>query len=182
MGLWGETFRRARYLGRRSQVESELDEEVRFHVETRARELERSGVPRPAALSQAAREFGHATVIREDMREAWQFHWLERLRRDLAHAVRSLARTPAFALGAERAHIQGLVLRQALTLAFAGIAIGIVAALMLTSLAGSMLYKTGARDPLTFVLAPLIFLAVALLAGYLPARRATKVDPMEALR
>ena len=86
------------------------------------------------------------------------------------------------ALGAERADIQGLVLRQALTLAIAGIALGIVAALMLTRLAASMLYKTGARDPATFVLAPLIFLAVALLAGYLPARRATKVDPMEALR
>ncbi len=86
------------------------------------------------------------------------------------------------ALGAGRADIQGLVLRQALTLAIAGIAIGIVAALMLTRLAGSMLYKTGARDPATFVLAPLIFLAVALLAGYLPARRATKVDPTEALR
>jgi ABC-type antimicrobial peptide transport system permease subunit len=86
------------------------------------------------------------------------------------------------ALGAERADIQGLVLRQALMLAMAGIAVGIVAALMLTRLAGSMLYKTGARDPATFVLAPLVFLAVALLAGYLPARRATKVNPMEALR
>ena len=100
MGLWGEIFRRTRYLGRRSQVESELDEEVRFHVETRARELEQSGTPRPAALSQAGREFGHATVIREDMREAWQFRWLERLRRDLTYAARSLARTPAFALTA----------------------------------------------------------------------------------
>ena len=74
------------------------------------------------------------------------------------------------------------MLRQALTLSVTGIAIGIVAALMLTRLAGSLLYQTGARDPMTFVLAPLVFLAVALLAGYLPARRATKADPMEALR
>ena len=100
MGLWGELLRRARYLGRRSQVESELDEEVRFHVETRARELEQSGLPHPDALYRATREFGHATVIREEMREAWQFQWLERLRRDIAYAARSLARTPAFAITA----------------------------------------------------------------------------------
>jgi putative ABC transport system permease protein len=100
MGLWGEILRRAQYISRRSKVESELDEEVRFHIETRASELEQSGTPRPAAVSQAGREFGHATVIREDMREAWQFRWLEQLRRDLTYAVRSLARTPAFALTA----------------------------------------------------------------------------------
>ena len=100
MGLLGEFFRRARYLGRRAQFDSELDEEVRFHVETRANELEQSGVPRDTAASQAAREFGHATAIREDMREAWQFRWLERLGRDLTYAARSLARTPAFTLTA----------------------------------------------------------------------------------
>jgi ABC-type antimicrobial peptide transport system permease subunit len=86
------------------------------------------------------------------------------------------------ALGAERTDILGMVLRQGLILAIAGIAIGLVAAFLLTRLAESMLYKIGARDPATFVLAPLVFLAVALLAGYLPARRATKVDPIEALR
>ena len=46
----------------------------------------------------------------------------------------------------------------------------------------SMLFEVGARDLTTFVLAPLLFLSIALLASYLPAQRATKVDPMEALR
>jgi putative ABC transport system permease protein len=86
------------------------------------------------------------------------------------------------ALGAERSDILRLVVRHGLTLSAAGIAIGLVAALLLTRLMSSLLYKVGARDPATFALAPLLFLGVALLASYLPARRATKVDPAEALK
>jgi ABC-type antimicrobial peptide transport system permease subunit len=86
------------------------------------------------------------------------------------------------ALGAERGDILRLVVRQGLILAIAGIAIGLIAALLLTRLISGMLYKVGALDLTTFALAPLIFLFIALLASYLPAQRATKVDPMEALR
>jgi putative ABC transport system permease protein len=86
------------------------------------------------------------------------------------------------ALGAGRGDILGLVVRQGLTLALAGIAIGLAAAPFLTRLMASMLFEVGERDLTTFVLAPLVFLAAALLASLLPARRATKVDPMEALR
>jgi putative ABC transport system permease protein len=75
-----------------------------------------------------------------------------------------------------------LVVRQGLILAITGIAIGLVAALFFTSLMSSLLYKVAARDPATFILTPLLFVGVALLASYLPARRATKVNPMEALR
>ncbi len=86
------------------------------------------------------------------------------------------------ALGAERSDILRLVVRQGLTLALAGIAIGLVAAMLLTRLIGSMLYKTGSHDLETFIVAPLVFLFIALLASYIPARKATTVDPTEALR
>ncbi len=86
------------------------------------------------------------------------------------------------ALGAERAEILALVLRQALALTFAGIIIGLAAAFLLTRLAASLLYQVGAHDPVTFVVAPLVFLSVALLASFLPARRATRVNPVEAMR
>jgi putative ABC transport system permease protein len=86
------------------------------------------------------------------------------------------------ALGAGRGDILGLVIRQGLTLAAAGILIGLAAAPFLTRLMSSMLFEVDARDLTTFILAPLVFLAAALISSYLPARRATQVDPMEALK
>lgn len=86
------------------------------------------------------------------------------------------------ALGAEHSDIRWLVVRHGLTLALAGIALGLAAGLLLTRLMASILYKTSAYDWQTFVLAPLLFLVIAALASYLPARRATRVDPIETLR
>lgn len=86
------------------------------------------------------------------------------------------------ALGAERSAVLWAVVRQGLVLAVAGIAIGLAAGLFATQLMASALYRTSARDLTTFALAPLVFLGIALLASYLPARRATKVDPLEAMR
>jgi len=59
---------------------------------------------------------------------------------------------------------------------------GLIAALLLTRLMSSLLYKVGTRDVVTFALAPVLFLWIALVTSYLPARRATKVDPIEAMR
>jgi putative ABC transport system permease protein len=86
------------------------------------------------------------------------------------------------AMGAKRTDILLLIVRRGFILATAGIAIGLIAAFLLTRLMSSMLYKVGAYDLTTFALAPLVFLCIALFASYLPARHATKVDPAEALR
>ncbi len=86
------------------------------------------------------------------------------------------------AMGADRAHILGVVLRQGFVLALTGVCLGLVAALLLVKLMASMLYKTGGHDLVTFIAAPLVLVAVALLASYLPARRATRVNPIDALR
>jgi ABC-type antimicrobial peptide transport system permease subunit len=86
------------------------------------------------------------------------------------------------ALGAQQLDILRLVLSGAGRLAMIGIVIGLVSALGLTRLMANLLYGVGPNDPLTFIAVPGIFISVAFLASYLPARRATKVDPMVALR
>jgi predicted permease len=86
------------------------------------------------------------------------------------------------ALGAERAKILRMVLREAMTLAGLGIAIGVPAALAASRLIAAMLYGLKPTDPWTITPATAALAAVALVAGYLPAHRASRVDPMVALR
>jgi predicted permease len=86
------------------------------------------------------------------------------------------------ALGAQRANLLRMVLRQGIEMALAGVVIGVVAALVLTRLMASMLYGVTTYDPLTFVAVGLLLSAIALLACYVPARRAAGLDPMVALR
>jgi predicted permease len=86
------------------------------------------------------------------------------------------------ALGAQRREIFRLVLRQGLTLTVFGAIVGITAAIGVTRYLGSLLYGVAATDPLTFVTIAFTLVAVALLAGYIPSRRAMRVDPMVALR
>lgn len=86
------------------------------------------------------------------------------------------------ALGASHDDLLGLVIRQGLLLAISGIAIGWIAGLALTRLMAGVLYKTSAHDLWTFAIAPAVFLVIAWGASYLPARRATRVDPMETLK
>src|SRR6266403_2106946 len=86
------------------------------------------------------------------------------------------------ALGATVRDLLGLVISRGLRLTIAGIVIGVVAALTLTRLMGNLLYKVSPRDPLAFGLAFLIMIIVALMACFLPAWRATRIDPVRALR
>ncbi|HXX22957.1 MAG TPA: ABC transporter permease [Terriglobia bacterium] len=86
------------------------------------------------------------------------------------------------ALGARRGSVLGLVMKQGLRLALIGTALGLIGALVLTRFLSSFLYGVKPTDPLTFIAVSALLTAVALSATYLPARRATKVDPMVALR
>src|SRR5262249_18266999 len=86
------------------------------------------------------------------------------------------------ALGAQRKDLLRMVLREALLQVAIGVVIGIPVALAGARMIASMLFSVKTTDPATISVAVLVMVAIALAAGYLPARRATKVDPMEALR
>jgi putative ABC transport system permease protein len=86
------------------------------------------------------------------------------------------------ALGANARDVLRLIARQGMTLVLIGMAIGLAAAFALTQLLKSLLFGVSATDAVTFTLVPLLMAAIALLACWIPARRATKVDPIVALR
>jgi ABC-type antimicrobial peptide transport system permease subunit len=86
------------------------------------------------------------------------------------------------ALGAARLDVSRMVLRETLWLVSIGLAIGLVSSLATARLIASLLFGVTERDPLTMALAAMLLLAVAAFAGWLPARRASRVDPMIALR
>lgn len=86
------------------------------------------------------------------------------------------------ALGADRVAILGMIVKNGALLACAGTVIGLAAAFLLTRLMASLLFGVGPTDPLTFVCVPVALITVAILASYVPARRAAQVDPMVALR
>jgi ABC-type antimicrobial peptide transport system permease subunit len=86
------------------------------------------------------------------------------------------------ALGAQRSGLRWMFVRSALVLTGLGVAIGLGAAAVLTRLMKSLLFGVSPLDPLTYVSIPLVLAACAVLASYLPARRAAGVDPVEALR
>lgn len=86
------------------------------------------------------------------------------------------------ALGAQTRDVLKLIVGQGMLLAVVGVAVGLVGALILMRLMASLLFGVSATDPLTFAVVATLLTAVALAACYIPARRATKVDPNFALR
>ena len=86
------------------------------------------------------------------------------------------------ALGAQLRDVLRLVLTHAVKLTLIGVALGLLGAFLVTRALTAVLYGVGATDPLTFVLVSLVLVLVALIACYIPARKATKVDPLVALK
>jgi ABC-type antimicrobial peptide transport system permease subunit len=86
------------------------------------------------------------------------------------------------ALGATARDVGRLIVRQGLKLVLIGIVIGVVSALALQRVIGKLLFGISPTDPLTFTMIAFLLIGVALLACWIPARRATKVDPLTALR
>jgi hypothetical protein len=86
------------------------------------------------------------------------------------------------ALGAQRGTVQRMILREGAVMLASGVALGLALAALTGRLLSGVLYQVGALDPLAFSLAPIVLAAAALLATWLPARRATRIDPMVALR
>jgi putative ABC transport system permease protein len=86
------------------------------------------------------------------------------------------------AIGAQRSHVLGLIVGEGLKLAMIGVALGLITSLLVTRVLENMLFGVTATDPLIFAINAAIMIAVALFACLVPARRASKVDPMEALR
>ena len=86
------------------------------------------------------------------------------------------------ALGAQTSDVLRMVVRQGMTLAFVGVGIGLAAAFIVTRIMASLLFGVSPTDALTFGVVAMLLLGIALLACLIPARRATRVDPMVALR
>ena len=100
MAFLRELYLRLRWLAGRSRFQSEFADEMQFHIESRAEELESTGVPRAEALLRARREFGSRLKAAEDTSSAWQMRWFEDLASDLRYAARAFRRNPGFALTA----------------------------------------------------------------------------------
>ena len=86
------------------------------------------------------------------------------------------------ALGAGRKTVQWMILREGFVMLGSGVVLGLLLAVATGKMVGSLLYQVGTLDPIAFTLAPLVLAAAAILATWLPARRATRISPMAALR
>jgi hypothetical protein len=180
-------------LFRRQEVERELDEELASFLESSTANKQKLGMTPEEAWHTALKEMGSRNSVKH---QVWSSRWesaFESLVKDIRFGVRGLIYSPGFtavalmslALGIG-ANTLWLVLRESLFLQAAGLAIGLPIALTtarsLATFLKRQLFQVDALDPFAFIAAGAIVCAMTLLAAWIPARRAAKVDPMTALR
>ena len=156
-------------------LDNDLDVEMASHLEMAVEENRNNGMSPEEARRQALLKFGGSTCAKEEHRLG-------------IYAVISYSVTRQtqeigirMALGASPKRVQWSVLCKTLRLALMGMAIGALASFAASKLIASLLFNIEASDPATFVGVLLLLLAVSLLAGYLPAVRATRVNPTTAI-
>lgn len=173
-----------------------LDAKLRDHLDRLTRDFIAAGMDPREAARRARLEFGGIDQIAEECRDV-RGCWLEDFAKDLrctatlggffgVMAFQVSRRINEFgvrmALGASRSSIVRVVLREAAGLLAAGSAVGVAAALALTGLARKLLFGVTPTDPAMFAIAVLVLAAAVIAAAWIPARRASRVDPMAAVR
>jgi hypothetical protein len=155
MNWWHKIQRGFRALFRKEQLDHEMDEEMRFHLEMRTRQNLEAGMEPEEARYAALRSFGGMEQVKEVCRELRGVEWIETFFQDVRFGLR---------------------------LTLAGVVVGFTAAMALSRVIASFLYGVSRTDATTFVGISVLMTVVALMACYIPARRAARIDPMVALR
>jgi hypothetical protein len=155
--------------GRRD--DQRLREEMEEHLVQQTAENLRAGMVPAEARRQAVLKFGAVQAVRENYHAEQGLPLMENLLQDTRYALHKLARSPGFAAAAILAMALGI-----------GATVGLVGALIVSHVMAGVLYGVRPTDPVTFAGVAILLIGIALLACYLPARRAMRVDPMVALR
>jgi hypothetical protein len=178
---------RALAMVRKDRLDRDFDEELNTHLELLVEEGRRRGMSHTDARHEALRKLGRPVALREVHREQRGMPLLDVLAQDLRYAVRMLTELGIrMALGAGRGSVIRESLRDTMLVFGAGLAAGIVAAVAAVRLTASfisdLLFGLTAADAANVVGAIFVMVVVAVAACILPARRATRIDPLAAIR
>jgi len=184
---WKRFQSRLRYWLNRSERPRLLWEEMEFHIESITQELAAQGMSEPDARAAAHRSGFTAAVPGAVAGRIRGFRLDTRfpgdLRRDFVFGKSRVQEIGIrMALGASATDLQGRIVLRTLGLAALGLALGMAGSRVLSSALGSLLFGITTGDPATFIEVGTLLIAVAAIAGYIPAWKASRIDPMVALR